>query len=381
MKLLTCLFLLWLSATSWAAESRPIATTPFLRLETGMHTAPIRGVSLDAAARYVVTASDDKTARVWDMATGKLLQTLRPPLGFGYEGSLYAVAMSPDGQQVATGGWTGRDGSYQIYLFNRATGQLTRSVSLPSTMNHLAYSRNGQYLAVALFGGSGVRVFRSSDLTEVARDSDYGDRSNWLDFDAQGRLVSSCYDGYVRLYDTTFKLIAKTFVAGGKQPQAVSFSPDGRKIAVGFNDSQAVAVVSASDLSWLYAPDLTGVNNGNLETVAWSADGDTLYAGGRHWDNAYRTHLLSWSNAGRTGHYRDVVIGSTITAIQPLADARVVYGAQDPLWGVLARDGGKLLERQAGIVDQGSITMAGFLSVPMVRNSRLCKLGSDSTLI
>lgn len=107
MKLFTCLFLLWLSATSWAGESRPIATTPFLRLETGMHTARINRISVDAAARYVVTASEDKTARVWELATGKLLQTLRPPIGEGNEGKLFAVALSPDGQEVAVGGVDG----------------------------------------------------------------------------------------------------------------------------------------------------------------------------------------------------------------------------------------------------------------------------------
>ena len=43
---------------------------PLLRIETGQHTASIRRISTDAANRYLVTASNDKTARVWDMATG-----------------------------------------------------------------------------------------------------------------------------------------------------------------------------------------------------------------------------------------------------------------------------------------------------------------------
>ena len=46
---------------------------------------------------FAVTASDDKSAQIWDIATGRLLQVLRPPQGTGSEGSLQALAMSPDG--------------------------------------------------------------------------------------------------------------------------------------------------------------------------------------------------------------------------------------------------------------------------------------------
>ncbi|MGZ4970199.1 MAG: hypothetical protein ACXV7H_11825 [Methylobacter sp.] len=53
-------------------SSHPVAT-PFLRLETGMHTAMFKSIAVDAGQRYLVTASDDKTARVWDLADGKLL--------------------------------------------------------------------------------------------------------------------------------------------------------------------------------------------------------------------------------------------------------------------------------------------------------------------
>jgi hypothetical protein len=43
--------------------------------------------------------------------------------------------------------------------------------------------------------------------------------------------------------------------------------------------------------------------------------------------------------------------------IQPLADGRVVYGTGDPAWGVLSRDGQKLHQADAGIVDyRGSRT-------------------------
>src|SRR5262245_30102962 len=72
-------------------------TRPLPRLETGMHTASIARIATDAAGRWAVTASDDKTARVWEVASGRQLSVLRPPQDVGNEGRLDAVALSPDG--------------------------------------------------------------------------------------------------------------------------------------------------------------------------------------------------------------------------------------------------------------------------------------------
>src|SRR5439155_25507942 len=102
-----------------------------VRVETGMHTAVIRRIATDAAAkRYIVTGSDDKTLRVWELATGRLLQTIRVPIGAGNEGKVYAVASSPDGRTIACGGFTGPDGGEQpIYLLDRATGRMLRRIT------------------------------------------------------------------------------------------------------------------------------------------------------------------------------------------------------------------------------------------------------------
>ena len=48
----------------------------------------------------IVTASGDKTARVWDAATGKALATLA-----GHEGSVSSAQFSPDGTRIVTASW------------------------------------------------------------------------------------------------------------------------------------------------------------------------------------------------------------------------------------------------------------------------------------
>jgi WD40 repeat protein len=60
-----------------------------------MHTAVIKRVDVDAAGRRLVTASEDGTARVWELPSGRLEQIMRPPHREGIEGKLFAVAVCP----------------------------------------------------------------------------------------------------------------------------------------------------------------------------------------------------------------------------------------------------------------------------------------------
>ena len=310
---------------------------PMLRIETGMHTAMIRRIAVDAKNRWLATSSEDKTVRVWELASGRLLQILRPPHGPGDEGKLYSVAISPDGETIAAAGWTGYNWERinYIYVFQRATGRMTHRITgLPDVINHLTFSPDGRWLAAALGVGKGVQVYRARDWNLVGQDSDYGDSSQSVDFDRKGRLISTAYDGHIRLYqvsDSGLRLLVKQAAPAGKLPYMVRFSPDGSKAAFGYIDSTKVSVVSADSLALLYTPDGTGVEKGNLGSVAWSLDGRTLYAGGIWWSNGHYP-IRRWQDGGRGG-YTDLQASSdTVMDIHALAAGGIVFGAAEPLW-------------------------------------------------
>lgn len=355
---------LGLGGVSPPAQAAEPTTAPLPRIEAGMHTAVINRIATDAQGRWAVTASDDKTARLWEVSTGKLLGVLRPPQDVGNEGKLYAVAMSPDGRQVAVAGWTksGSDSGHTIYLYDRATQQLQRRLSaLPNVVLHLAYSADGRWLAAGLGGKNGVRVFDTRTGALTGTDTNYGGTCYSVEFSPAGsaqaaagrlELLSTSEDGKLRIHTVgpTGQLgsprVARA-VEGGKNPFAARFSPDGRRVAVGFDDSTAVQVLAADDLREVLRPDVTGVGNGDLSKIAWSADGQELVAGGR-WDVGGRSPVRRWSARDGRKLGDAPLTGDTVmdlVALPAAAGGGWLFAGGDPAWGVVEGQG-RLKSRQ-----------------------------------
>nr|VFJ61827.1 MAG: WD domain-containing protein, G-beta repeat-containing protein [Candidatus Kentron sp. DK] len=356
---------------AWAAGP---PTEPLLRLETGRHTAPIRSIATDRAGRWIVSASDDKTVRLWAADSGRLLRTVRPPIGEGDEGKLYAVAMDPQGDWIAAAGWTGDewDNTYSIYLLERASGRLfKRLTGLENGIAHLAVSADGQWLAACLGGKNGLRVFDAKNgFRPVFADRDYGDSSYGAAFSPDGRrLVTSSLDGQLRLYRIEagaqdgagvgdeaglprFSLDKKARLEGGQEPFAVAFhpAPGDDRLAVGFRDGATVQVLDGRDLTPRYAADSRGLYNGNLGRVAWSADGERLLAGGRY-DDGGPNPVLAWDQGGRGARAVWPAADNTIMDLKALPDGGLAVATGDPRLLVLEATGARRLALAAGIAD------------------------------
>jgi WD40 repeat protein len=363
---------------------------PVLRVEVGTHNAGVYSIALDPSNRILVTGSEDKTVRVWDMAgRGELLRVLRPPVGEGARGQIFAVALAPDSGTVACGGQTGslEQQDVGVYFFDRATGALTsRLGGLRGIIWHLAYTPDGRFLAVVTGGGSkksqaAMRIYRAPDYTMVAEDIDYGDLVRRAEFDPTGnKLATASFDGFVRLYDLSnlstrggpsprsLAPVSKIRPPGGQLPWGLAFSPDGARLAVGQHRSPKVDVlqVQGNVLAHAYSPDTTGVrgpSGTDLRSVTWSSDGRFLYAGGYYVvKGVYQ--IRKWADGGR-GAPMDLPVGINLPIFQLLTNRAggIAYCSRDGSFGLLNdRDEAAVLGPRAIPIPAGNL--GGFLLSP-----------------
>lgn len=336
-------------------QAAGLSSKPILRIETGHHLSIISSIATNDSGRFVVTGSSDKTVRIWALPNGRLLRVLRLPISDGFDGRIYSVAMSPDGNIVAVGGWL-QAGSKQfnVFLFDRVSGRLLQRLKgLEDVIHNLEFSPNGQYLAAAIGGTYGVRVWRTMDWKLVMEDKEYGAPTHGLSFNPSGGLATSSFDGYVRLYDKQFQIFA-----GEEQPENrshdggpadIAFSPDGSRLAVSHLKIAGVSVLSSQDLSPVYFPNVSGIN-GMLKSIIWSKNGDYLYAGGLH-ENKGKNAIRRWSKRGR-GRFKDFLVAdNTLMDLEPLNDADVLYAAGDPAFGALNSRGKKFLDFGPSVID------------------------------
>ncbi|MGE0240967.1 MAG: caspase family protein, partial [Parvibaculaceae bacterium] len=299
-------FLLIGAATPAAAAELP--TEPQLRIDGGMHTAIIRRLDVSADGRILVTGSEDKTVRAWSIPDGRLLRTLRLPVAPGDVGKVFAVALSPDGKLIAAGGWddanlaTSLD--YFVYIFDRETGHLLQRLGPHrQVIDELTFSPDGKRLAVGMGAQGGIVVWDTVQWREALSDGDYAETVNGIAFSGQGEMAATSHDGGLRLYSADLKLKARVVVApSGGKPEGVAFSPDGAKLVVGYVGTMGVDILDAGDLSLAYRADTSGLDNGDVGAVAWSHDGEMIFAAGDYYTmgrEPERMLMFAWGDAGR----------------------------------------------------------------------------------
>jgi len=106
-------------------------------------------IAISPDGRRVLTASTDKTARVWDVLTGRQLTIMR------HEAWVEACAFSPDGNTVLTGGWDNA-----ARLWDSRTGEpMGQPLSCGGGVVQVVFSPDGRTVFTRGWGWPPVRVW------------------------------------------------------------------------------------------------------------------------------------------------------------------------------------------------------------------------------
>ena len=116
--------LLILSSTLFLSSTEHI-----LQLNTKGHTGLITDIIISKSGD-IISASHDKTIRVWDSKTSREKRKILGQIGIGKEGKIYAIALSPDEKFLAVGGnltvTKASRKSNVIRIYNYKTGKLLK---------------------------------------------------------------------------------------------------------------------------------------------------------------------------------------------------------------------------------------------------------------
>jgi WD40 repeat protein len=190
--------------------------------------------------------------RLWSLAEQKDRITLNAHAGKKeWISTESSVAFSPDGQLVAVG-----DGISRIYFWDPSTGELVREILVKGQgTGDLAFSPDGALLASsetvrkAPRGSSpepGVFLRETATGTLVRRLSDAGggqrksDPPHAVTYSRDGRTIATAEGKSVRLWDAWTGEPLLTLEGHRGEVYSVAFSPDGKSLASGSEDTTAL---------------------------------------------------------------------------------------------------------------------------------------------
>ncbi len=230
-------------------------------------------MALSPDGRTVV--SGGKTTKVWEVATGKPLRTLRTRTEPGKPPDM-ALAMSPDGRTVAIAGRT-------LALLEVATGRALWEASLADmgTMESLAFTPGGKSI---IGSSSEVRVWDAATGKPVRKLAQLTYTARAV-FSPDGRQVfvggGSTKDYSIHMLDAASGEEVRRFAGHTSPITSLAFSGDGRLLAVGRDTN--IARTDTVKLWDMVNGQMLRTLSGNRRTVndvAFSGDGRTLASGG-----------------------------------------------------------------------------------------------------
>ncbi|MEM8985047.1 MAG: hypothetical protein AAGC71_18705, partial [Pseudomonadota bacterium] len=339
---------------------------PVLRVSTEQHTDVIKKLDADLGGTRVLSVSDDKTAKLWDSETGRLLKTFRVPIDDRLEGQLFVGALHPGGRFAAIGGFTtDSTGQAPAYFFvdTERGGIVARMNVEPGdpywVVHNLLFSPSGRYFAAALGDGStgfyALRLYDVSGIQPVLVQDHRGFQApiHGIDFSVNDRLAVVSLDG--ALYEFTpqdeFAVANSRGLSVAERPMHVRYSPSGRRMVVGYDGAPTVEVVNSASLTTDVVVDQALFpNQSGLHALDWSTDARYIFAAGESADTDV-SRLYRWALDGSTAPEPIDIATNRITDVHRLPNGNLVISSSDPSVTCIDADGNVVWEKRTDVVD------------------------------
>ncbi|KIJ08057.1 hypothetical protein PAXINDRAFT_43158, partial [Paxillus involutus ATCC 200175] len=201
-----------------------------MAMEHGDITDWTLGLAVTRDGRRILSSGPDNVLRVWDVETQQSIAEWD-----GHEGTILCIVVSPDDQLVASGDRQGRI----IIRETKEDGQTKHAIeTVPGDVNSICFSPDGTKLASG-HDDNMIRVFdvESGDLI-LGPIEGHTHNVNSVIWSLDGsRLFTASWDHSIRLWDSeTGEAIGDPWTGHINYVNTMSLSPDGTKLASGSSD-------------------------------------------------------------------------------------------------------------------------------------------------
>ena len=207
------------------------------------HSAAVQSVAFSADGRRIVTASDDRTARVWDLQTGAQIAALTE-----HTAPVRSAVFSPDGLRVVSTQTPQRSGNVTIVTSNDSVALLWDALSgrvilrFEGDMVQLydaTFSPDGKRIVTAS-GDNTARIWDAATGKPIAVLSGHSDSVLSAAFNSRGdKIVTASADETVRVWDAEAMTTIAVLKGHSGAVWSAVFSPDGERILTASDDTTA----------------------------------------------------------------------------------------------------------------------------------------------
>ena len=302
---------------------------PLVRTLAG-HSDDVNGVAVTPDGKRAVSASDDRTLKVWDLMSGKELQTLS-----GHSRVVTAVAVTPDGKRAVSASV-----DQTLKVWDLETGKELRTLAGHSRMVHgVAVTPDGGRAVSASYDKT-LKVWDLGSGKELLTLAGHSDRVHGVAATPDGkRAVSACRDGTLKVWDLVSGKELLTLAGHTHWVYGVAVTPDG-KCAVSASRDHTLKVWDLESGKALQT--LAGHRN-RVTAVAVTADGKRAVSAS--WDKTLKVWDLG------SGKVSQTLAGNSnwVTAVAVTPDGkRAVSASHDQPPKVWDLSSGKALQTLPG---------------------------------